>query len=77
MRGGGGGKMEGIGPGDKFSYTIQLCALMDHEGRRCPTAAMGPCSQRQSIQQSVNILCNSSTLLKLEYNLIINIYTTI
>jgi hypothetical protein len=42
MRGGGGGKIGGIGPGDKFSYTMGLRALMDHEGRCHPMAAMGP-----------------------------------
>ncbi len=79
MRGGGGREIGGIGPGDEFSYTMGLCALMDHEGRCCPTAAMGPHSWRQSIQikQSENKLCKSSTLLKLENILIINVYTTI
>jgi hypothetical protein len=46
MRGGGGGKIGGIGPGDKFSYTMGLRALMDHEGCHRPTAAMGPHSWR-------------------------------
>jgi hypothetical protein len=77
MCGGGGGKIGGIGLGDKFSYTMGLHASMDHEGRHCPTAAMGPRSRRQSIQQSANILCNSSMLLKLENILIINVYMTI
>jgi hypothetical protein len=77
MRGSGGGKIGGIGPGEEFSYTMGLCASMDHEGRRRPTAAMGPHSRRQSIQQTANILCKSSTLLKLENILIINVYTTI
>ncbi len=63
MGGGGGGKIGGIGQGDKFSYTMGLRASMDHEGRRRPMAAMGPCSRHQSIQQSANILCNISTLL--------------
>jgi hypothetical protein len=66
MRSGGGGKIGGIGPGDEFSYTMGFCASMDHEGPRHPTAAMGPRSRHQSIQQSAIILCNSSTLLKLE-----------
>jgi hypothetical protein len=77
MRGSGGGKIGGIGPGDAFSYTMGLRASMDHEGCHRPTAAMGPRSRRRSIQQSANILCNSSTLLKLENILIINVYTTI
>jgi hypothetical protein len=77
MHGSGGSEIGGIGPGDEFSYTMGLFASMDHEGCHPPTAAMGPHSQRQSIQQSANILCNSSLLLKLENILIINIYTTI
>jgi hypothetical protein len=77
MRGGGGHKIQGIGPGDKFSYTMGLRALIDHEGRHCPMAAMAPRSWHQSTQQSANILCNSSTLFKLENILIINVYTTI
>jgi hypothetical protein len=77
MRDGGGGKIGGIGPGDEFSYTMGLCASMDHEGPHHPSATMGPHYQHQSIQQSANILCNSSTLLKLENILIINVYTTI
>jgi hypothetical protein len=66
MRGGGGGKIGGIGPGDKFSYTMGLCASIDHEGCRHPMAAMGPHSQILSIQQSANILCNRTMLLKRE-----------
>jgi hypothetical protein len=78
MRGGGGGKIGGIGPsGDEFSYTMGLRASMDHEDRHRPTAAIGPRSRRRSIQQSANIICNSSTLLKLENILFINVYTTI
>jgi hypothetical protein len=77
MRGGGGNKIGGIGPGEEFSYMMGLRASMDHEGCHHPTATMGPRFQGQSIQQSANILCNSSTLLKLENILIINVYTTI
>jgi hypothetical protein len=65
MRGGGGGKIGGIGPGDEF-FLMGLCALMDHEGCSRPMAAMGPHSGLLSIQQSANILCNRTTLLKLE-----------
>jgi hypothetical protein len=43
-----------------------LCASMDHEGCRHPMAAMGPHSRLLSIQQSANILCDRTTLLKLE-----------
>jgi hypothetical protein len=39
---------------------------MDHGGRRRHTAAMGPHTRQQSTQQSTNIICDGSTLLKLE-----------
>ncbi len=77
MRGGGGSKIGGIGLGDKFSYTMGLCALINHDGHHRPMAAMWPCFQCQSIQQSAIILCNRSTLLKLKNTLIINVYMTI
>jgi hypothetical protein len=77
MCGSGGGKLGGIEPGDKFSYMMGLHASMDHEGCHRPTAAMVPRSRRQSIQQSANILCNRSTLLKLDFYFIIKDYTTI
>jgi hypothetical protein len=70
MCGGGGNKIGGIGPGDKFFYMIGLCALIDHDSCRRPMAAMRPCSQRQSMQKSANILCDRSTLSKLEIFLI-------
>jgi hypothetical protein len=38
----------------------------DHGGRRRPTAAMVPHSQRQDIQQSANMLCDKSMSFKLE-----------
>ncbi len=76
MRGGGGSKIGRIGPGDKFSYTTGLCASIDHDSCRHPTAKMGPRSQHWSIQQSANILCNRSTF-KTRFLLFINIYTTI
>ena len=40
--------------------------LMDHDGRRHHTAAMGPHHRQQSTQQSTNIICDGSTLLKPE-----------
>jgi len=39
---------------------------MDHGGRRRHMAAMGPHPRQQSMQQSTNIICDGSTLLKLE-----------
>jgi hypothetical protein len=39
---------------------------MDHGGRRHHMAAMVPHSRQQSTQQSTNIICDGSTLLKLE-----------
>jgi hypothetical protein len=74
IRGGVGGKIGGIGPGDVFSYMMGLCASMDHEGCRRPMAATGPHSRVLGIQQSVNILCNRTMLLKLEKNIINNVY---
>ncbi len=55
MRGGSGGKIRAIGPGDKDFSSIQFLALIDHGGRRLPTATMKPHSRRLSIQQSANI----------------------
>jgi hypothetical protein len=44
---------------------------MDH-GIRCRhTAAMGPHPRQQSTQQSTNIICDGSTLLKLEKKIFI------
>jgi hypothetical protein len=40
--------------------------LIDHGSRLHHTAAMGPHPQQQSTQQSTNIICDGSTLLKLE-----------
>jgi hypothetical protein len=74
MRGGGGGKIGGIRPGDKFSYTMGLCTLIDRGSCRCPMATMGPHSWLLSIQQSANILWNKSTLLTLEKTIINNVY---
>ena len=41
MDGGGGSEIGGIGPGDEFSSTTGLRASINHDGRHCPTAAMG------------------------------------
>jgi hypothetical protein len=50
----------------------------DHHGRcHHHTAAMGPHSWQQSIQQSTNMICNRSTSLKLEKKLFITINMTI
>jgi hypothetical protein len=68
MLGGGGGKLGGIGPGDKVSDTMQFHALIEDGGHSCRTTAMGPHSQLLSIQQSSNILCDRLVLLKLEKN---------
>ncbi len=44
---------------------------MDHGVHRHHTAAMGPHPQQQSKQQSTNIICDGSTLLKLEKKIFI------
>jgi hypothetical protein len=69
MHGGGGGELRGIGPGDKVFCSMRFLALVDHGGRRHPTATMKPHSRHLSIQQSANILCNRLVLLKLEKKL--------
>ncbi len=74
MRGGGGSKIGGKGTGGEDSYNRQVRTSINHGGRCCPMAAMGTHSQLLSIQQSANILWNRSTLLKLEKNIINNIY---
>jgi hypothetical protein len=66
MRGGSGGKIGGRGTGGDDSYNRQVCTMINHGGRRCPMAAMGPHSRLLSIQQSANILWNRSTSLQLE-----------
>ncbi len=45
-----------------------------HGGRCHHTAAMGPHSQQQSIQQSTHMICNRSTLLKLEKKILLLIW---
>ena len=74
MRGGGGGKLGGIGPGDEVFCSMQFIASIDHGGQRCPTAAMKPHSRLLSIQQSANILCDRLVSLKLEKTITINVY---
>jgi hypothetical protein len=66
MRGSYGGKKGGRGAEGDDSYNRQICTLIDQGGHRCPMATMGPHSWLLSIQQSANILCNQTTLLKLE-----------
>jgi hypothetical protein len=66
MHGGSGGKIGGRGTGGDNSYNRHVHTSINHGGRRRPMAAMGPHSRLLSIQQSANILWNSSTLLKIE-----------
>ncbi len=74
MHDGGGSEIGGRGTGCDNSYNRQVRTLINHGGRRCPIAAMGPHSWLLSIQQSTNILWNRSTLLKLEKTIINNVY---
>ncbi len=67
MHGSGGSKLGAIGPGDEFFYTIGLHELINHDGCCCPNVTVGPCSRLWSIQKLANILCNRSTLLKLDF----------
>ncbi len=55
MRGGGGGKIGGGRAGGYDSYNRRVCTSVNHGGYNCP-----------SIQQSANILCDRTVLLKLE-----------
>jgi hypothetical protein len=73
-RGGGGGKIGGIGPGDEVFCSMRFLASIDHGGQHLPTAAMKPYSRSLSIQQSANILFNRLVSLKLEKTIIINVY---
>jgi hypothetical protein len=70
MRGGGGGKIEGIGLVDEVFYTMQFCQSI--YGHR--TTAVGPHSRLLSIQQPANIICDRLVLLKLETTIIIYVY---
>jgi hypothetical protein len=73
VHGGGGGKIGGRRTGDDDPYNRQIRTLIDHGSRHCPMASMGPHSWLLSIQQSANILCNRTMLLKLEISIIINV----
>ncbi len=74
IRGGGGGELGGIGPGDEVFCSMRFLAPIDHGGRRHPTAAMKPHSRLLSIQQSANILCDRLVLLKLKQVIINYVY---
>jgi hypothetical protein len=75
MRGGGGGELGGIGPGDEVFCSMRFLASIDHGGRCRPTAAMKPHSRLLSIKQSANIvLCDRLVSLKLENTIKINVY---
>jgi hypothetical protein len=56
MCGGGGDEEGGKGTGGDDSSTMGIVASIDHGGRCRPTAATGPHSHQQTIQQSTNIL---------------------
>jgi hypothetical protein len=73
VRGGGGGKIGGRGTGSDNSYNKQVRTSINHGGRRCPMAAMGPHSRLLSIQQSAYILCDRNMLLTQEITIIINV----
>jgi hypothetical protein len=74
MRGGGGGELGGIGPGDEVFCSMRFLASIDHGCRHRPTVAMKPHSRLLSIQQSANILGNSLVSLKLEKVIINYVY---
>ena len=74
MCGGGGGKLGGLGPGEKVFCSMRFLASIDHGGRRRPTAAMKPHSRLLSIQQSANIICDRLVSLKLEKVIINYVY---
>ena len=71
MRCGGGVKEGGIGAGGDYSHSMRTRASIDDGGRRRPTAATGPHSRLLSIQQSTNIICDRTTLLKLKRIIVI------
>jgi hypothetical protein len=52
--------------GAATTRSMRFLALIDHDGRICPTVAVRPHSWLLSIQQSTNILGNRLVLLKLE-----------
>jgi hypothetical protein len=72
--GGGGGKMEGIGPVDEVFYTMPFRQSINNGGHRRCTTTVGPHSRLLSIQQSANILCDRLVSLKLEKTIIIYVY---
>jgi hypothetical protein len=63
IRGGGGGELGGIGPGDEVFCSMHFLESIDHGSQHRPTAGMKPHSQLLSIQQSANILCDRLVLL--------------
>ncbi len=73
MPAGGGSEIGGRGTGGDDSYNRQVRTSIDNGSCLCPMAAMGPHSRLLSIQQSANILCDRTTLLKLEITIIINV----
>ena len=72
MHCGGGVKEGGIGAGRDYSHSMRTRASINDGGRRRPKVATGPHSRLLSIQQSTNIICDRTTLLKLEKVIIIN-----
>ena len=74
MRGGGGGKIKGIGPVDEEVYTMRFCRSIDDGGHCRRTTAVGPHSQLLSIHKSANILCDRLVSLKLEKTIIIYVF---
>ena len=73
MRVGGVGAEGGIGAGGEVFCSMQFLVLINHGGRRGPTATMRPYARILSIQQSTNILGNRLSL-KLEKVIINNVY---
>ncbi len=73
MHGSSGSKIGGRRAGGDNSYNRWVCTSIDHGGRQCPTATMGPHSRLLSIQQSASIVWNRSTSLKLEKTIINNV----
>jgi hypothetical protein len=74
MHGGRVGKEGGIRAGGEVFCSMRFLALINHGGRRCPTAAMRPHSRCRNIQQSANMLGNRLVLLKLEKVINSNVY---
>jgi hypothetical protein len=74
MRGNSVGAEGRIGAEGEVFCLMQFLASIDHGGRRCPTAAMGPHSWRRSIQQSASMLGNRLVSLKLEKIINSNVY---